>query len=353
MAWAGAAGAVALAALVGSAGAAHAASWSAVVGDSAEAWYSSGPVNACTSAVGCPPIAPPATGSYPVNTLHVVATVGEETARTYVLPDLSAIPADETAVTGTMTLPLATVSGNGNSDDSAATIEACLAEAPFTDGTENSTDQPPPVDCTVHAEVAVGTTAFTLNITPFLTAWNSGSPQYGIALIPDLTGATPVTNWHVAFNGKGLTGAPHITSTLYSAAASAPVVGSGSGGLAVGAPAASPTASNSTPAASPSADLGVGPKFIAVPAVVVPAVGPGSSNSVPAPETAKTAAGAPTVTPAAGQPAALPGAANAGLVAHKGFQYPEVLLLPLAFAVAILFAVRLLTSDATPRKEAA
>src|SRR4051794_35705875 len=59
----------------------------ATVADSAEAWYADSPVDLCTTPLGCPPQDAP-TSPYPADTLHVGVAGGQETARTYVLPDL-------------------------------------------------------------------------------------------------------------------------------------------------------------------------------------------------------------------------------------------------------------------------
>src|SRR3954471_9644153 len=60
------------------------------VADTAEAWYAAGPVDVCTSPLGCPPQQAP-TSPYPSDTLHVGVAAGQETARAYLLPDLSLV----------------------------------------------------------------------------------------------------------------------------------------------------------------------------------------------------------------------------------------------------------------------
>ena len=42
-----------------------------VVGDAAEAWYATGPLQSCSSPVGCLPASAPQASSYPSGTLHV------------------------------------------------------------------------------------------------------------------------------------------------------------------------------------------------------------------------------------------------------------------------------------------
>lgn len=323
---------------------AFAQSATATVADSAEAWYATPPVGTCSSPVGCPPLP---VAAYPANTLHVGVLAGRTTAVTYVQPDLGDLPPGETATAGVMTLPLATVSGNGNSNDSAAAIEACLAAGPFSDGTQGSTAAPPPTDCSVNTTVKNGSTSFTLDLTPFLAAWNAGRPEYGIALVPDPARTGPTSTWHVAFNGRELPGAPHITSTLSLSAAPTPAPGGApppAASVPSGAGGGTSTAGGSAfpSAGGTAAALGVvpSPAGALVPAVALPA--------------AKPAAAVPTLAPEA--PAAKP-AGQAGravlaptVAASKGFRYPEVMLLPLAFAAALVFVLRVLTSDATPRR---
>lgn len=325
-------------------GSAFAASGPTVVPDSAEAWYASTPVVNCASPVGCPPVAPPATNSYPANTLHVGVSNGQETARSYVQPDLSGIPISQMAISGTMSLPLATIAGSGNSNTSSASLEACLATAAFPDGVQGSTGAEPKIDCSVHAKVKVGKKAFTLDLTPFLAAWNAGLPEYGIALIPDLTGASPLTSWQVAFNGRKLKGATHISSalTLTSAGSS----GTTPGGTFTGSSGTGPSASAGSGLSLPSGSTGSSA-----------ATGLPASSSLNLGTLPNSAAGALPTT--SGQAPVLAGPASARptiqaggpqLIRNAGFQYPEAMLLPLAFLVGLVLVVKLLTGDATPSR---
>jgi hypothetical protein len=260
-----------------------------------------------------------------------------------------------------MTLPLATVSGNGNSDPSAATIEACLATGTFSDGTEGSTSPPPATDCSVHAPVEVGATAFTLRLDPFLAAWNGGKPDDGIALVPDPSSTTATSDWHVAFDGRRLAGAAHIMSSLVLAPApgftpgesGAVPAGPGSpaGGTAGSAPAgagASPLAPSALPGVSAAPivapSVGAGQGAIAsgiAPALAGPSGAPGTSD-------ASNPASAPAGTPTG---AAVPTSLVAATGRGHGFQYPEVMLLPLVFAGGLILVARMLTSDATPKRK--
>jgi hypothetical protein len=322
----------------------------ATVADSAEAWYSTPPVGTCSSPVGCPPVP---VAAYPANTLHVGVLAGRTTAVTYVQPDLAGLPAGETATAGVMTLPLATVSGNGNSNDSSATIEACLATGPFEDGTQGSTATPPTADCSISATVKTGSTSFTLDLTPFLAAWNAGRAEYGIALLPDPAKTGPTSTWHVAFNGRRLPDAPHITSTLSLSAAASPAAAGlppssslpsgAAGGTAASLPGSSGTVSGQPGAGGqPAAPTVVpSPTVALTPAVDLPAANPSAgapslAAPAPAPVTARRPRAA-VLTPTA--------------AASKGFRYPEVMLLPLAFAAGLVFVVRVLTSDAAPTRK--
>lgn len=296
---------------------------SAPVGDAGEAWYDTSLAKACSSPVGCPPVTLPG-NKYPANTLHVGVGLGSTTAVTYLLPDLSAYLGSGLPSTGTMILPLATVSGNGNSNASTAVIEACLSKAGFPNGTQGSTSAPPPTDCSVHADLKYAGKSFTLDLSPFLGAWQNGAAPYGIALMPASVGAT--TSWHVAFNGRRLAGAPHVESSFGPAAspgfASFPAPSSGSP-----APFPSPSPAASASIAPPPAQTGSAGTPASSPALATPP--PASQSTSP-------------VTRSPGQ--------TSILAASHGFQYPEIMLLPLLIGGGALFLIRILTSDATPRK---
>src|SRR5207237_10359485 len=67
----------------------------------------------------------------------------------------------------------------------------------------------------VTGKVAYGASAapFSFDLTPFLDAWASGRPRLGLALLAEPT-QSPAGGWHLAFNGRKMAGAPHISSTL-------------------------------------------------------------------------------------------------------------------------------------------
>jgi len=283
------------------------------VGDAAEAWYAASPIDVCTTPLGCPPATVP-TSPYPAETLHVGIAAGQETARTYVLPDLLNIPYGAKFVGGTMTLPVTTDQSAGTVSPDAAKIQACLAKAPITDGTQGSTQAPPATDCTTKELLKYDAkkATFTLDLTPFLTAWSSGKPQLGLALVP-VTG-TPTDAWQVSFNGRKYKGA-HISS-----------------GVVFTVP---PVAPVSTPSSKPAA----------APANVTP---PSTPNvSLPPPSTDTPPVAPPQVaTPTVPAPVAQPVAVS------QEFQYPLAFLLPIAMLGAAAFFIRLFTRDATPVRPA-
>jgi hypothetical protein len=283
-------------------------------GDAAEAWYASAPV-------------PPAS-VYPADTLHVGVLVGSENARTYVVPDFSGVPEGGVPVSGTMTLPVSTTPTAGNQNAATAQIVACMATAPFTDGASGSTNKAPATDCTVTAKAnyVASPGSFTIDLAPFLQAWSQGKPRLGIALLP-APGQAPTTTWHVAFNGRKLPASPHVSSSLRVTPAGA--------GAAAPAPASDvPTAGVVAPDATvPVGSLDAGPP-------PAPVLGPSlAPAAVAAPQVAAAPSANQTVR---SQPAGT-------FLPDLGFQYPEVMLLPLAFLVGLVFLVRTFTSDATPR----
>lgn len=323
---------------------------SATVGDAAEAWYNTSPLGSCSSPIGCPPVTAPSAFSYPSGTLHVAVATGQMTATTYIQPDLTSLPAGEQAVSGTMSLPLDTDSSSGSYNPSSATIVACLATKSFPDGTEGSANQPPGTNCNVTAPVQVGTNSFTLKLDPFLAAWNGGQPEYGIALIPDPANTSASSTWHVTFDGRRLAGTTHVSSALILAPAAPGSTASGSAGAAdtgsatsSGGTVSAPSAASPAPSApSPAADAG------GLTSNASPASGAQASSPL--------IAGGAAQTPAASGQAASPNstqnfAPETAAASRGGFQYPEVMLLPIAFAAGLVFVVRMLTSDATPKRK--
>ena len=290
---------------------ARAAGDTAKADDAAEAWYSTAPISTCPTPLGCPPSTVPSS-PYPANTLHVGVAGGQETARTYVVPDLSALPVDADVTTGRMTLPVASGTSDGSLRPETAVIKACLVTQPVQDGTAGATQTPPAIDDKVCTPATYSTAdiAFTLDLTPFISRWNVGTPNDGVALVPNLSKAGPTTTWHATFNGKKRTTGLHISS-LFSYTIS-PVVLS---------PPLNPVAAPPIPVAPPPA--------------ATPPLSAGAQQSLSTPPPPPAVAG-----PARQQPVAASGPLR--------FQYPAAFLLPLAFLAAAVFLFRLFTGDPTP-----
>jgi hypothetical protein len=300
------------------------------VSDAAEAWYTYSPASPCASPLGCPPAKAP-TSPYPPHTLHVGETAGQETARTYLDPNLAAVPPTVVPVTGSMTLPVSTNGRAGNVDVAAAAIEACLVTQPITDGVDGAGGKPPADTCRVHAAARYHRRRndFTVNLTPFIRAWTGGQLQFGIVLLP-AHGQSRLSAWHVAFNGRQLKHVRHIVSVLRVRTVSPATA-------AIGPPAPPPAAPVAPAPAAPAAPSGSAP---------APAGSSGQLPSAGAAVSPGSTKGAPPLV--AGNPKSRPRAA--AFTGSGGFQYPEILLLPLALLAGLAGAGRLLTSDATPRR---
>jgi hypothetical protein len=288
------------------------------VGNSAEAWYADAPIDLCTTPLGCLPAEVPSS-PYPPATLHVGVAGGQESARTYLVPDLLVIPYGSTLVGGTMTLPVAAATEDGTQAPESAHIVACLAAAPVADGVEGSTAEPPKVDCKTSSplEYDARKSVFTLQLTPLLKA-TGGLLTYGIALVPDPKKTGVSDAWHVAFNGKERVKAKHISSlvTFQRPVVSPPPPVDQSGDGAV---------INDPPLEQP-------------PTAPVPGVG------LPDPVQEPVDEAPPQVAPPAAAPVAQPVALS------REFQYPMQFLLPLALLAGAVFFVRLFTRDATPMR---
>ena len=290
------------------------------VADAAEAWYASSPIDICTTPLGCPPAQVP-TSPYPADTLHVGVAGGQETARTYLLPDLTAMPFGSTMLKATMTLPVATDSQAGNAAANTAKMQACLVTAPFPDGTQGSTQAPPAIDCktaVAKPKYDAKKNLFTIDLSPFFTSWQAGLIN-GIALVPDSTGTQPTDAWHVAFNGRKRANTSHISTTLtYRAPVTPPPPTTGGGGsVAPPVTSAPPPTSTQPPPAGPL---------------------PGSVSSAPA-------QAPPVVAPQQTNPQPV---AQAPVALSREFQYPLAFLVPLALLAGAWFFTRLFTRDATP-----
>jgi hypothetical protein len=290
----------------------------ATVGDVAEAWYATAPVDVCTTPLGCD--TDQSTSPYPADTLHVGVAGGQESARSYVLPDFGAVPSDATMTAGTMTLPLASGTGDGTSAPETAELVGCLAKGAIVDGSEGSTAPPPEVDCSTSVQAHLDDTrnVFTLDLAPFLRAWRTGRPRYGIALVPAPDTSSPTAAWHVAFNGRERADVPVITSVITFE-------------VAQPAPSTADTDAATTLAGPP-------PAAPTTPGFAIPG-GPAPTT----PTTQHTVAVAPGA-----QPTASDAFSQAFGNVPRPFRYPAVFAMPLVLMVAALFLARLFTRDATP-----
>ena len=187
------------------------------VADTADAWYSSPPALNCSSVVGCPPVPVPQT--YAAGTLQVGEFEGSETARTYVALGFGSLPPGTIPVDGVLVLPISGATNSGNLNEAAAQPEVCLAAAPFPNGTSGSTSAPPAIDCSVHmattyhAASGSAPAGFTADLAPALTAWGSGRPDQGLAIVP-APGQASTSEWQVAFNGRSSSGVPPVSATV-------------------------------------------------------------------------------------------------------------------------------------------
>ncbi|MBV9293600.1 MAG: hypothetical protein JO222_14220 [Frankiales bacterium] len=285
------------------------------VGDVSEAWYADSPIDVCSTPLGCPP-QPVPSSPYPPDTLHVGVAGGQETARTYVQPNLLGIPFGSTLVTGTMTLPLAADGQSGNSSPATAHLLACAAKAPAPDGTQGSTSKAPDIDCATAspAKYDAKRGLFTVDLKPFLTAWSTGNAP-GIALVPDPKGTQPTDAWHVAFNGHKRAKVKHISSTF----TYTPL----------------PSTGGTQPVPTPPASVPSAPSVSQ----------PGPVN-LPPPSTTTTQPAAPPVVATPQTPTVAPQTQPVALV--RPFQYPLAFLMPLALLVGAVFFARLFTRDPTP-----
>lgn len=214
---------------------AAAAQGSVEVGSVAEAWYITQTTTACTAAIACPPEPVPSEAStYPEGTLHIGVIGGQPSAHAYVQVDLASLPAGATPVSGTHTLPISQDPQSGSSRVESAELVACLVTAQITDGVEGGTTDAPEYDCEEaqsQLELSDNGDSFAVDLTPFLTAWSSNAPDYGIALVPaeeQDSGAS----WQVTFTGKNAEAEPKISATIvYRTGGDNDELAAGSGGL--------------------------------------------------------------------------------------------------------------------------
>jgi hypothetical protein len=283
------------------------------IDDAAEAWFLTSPVDLCNTPLdGCKPGAPALISPFPPDTLHVGVLLGQELFRTYIQPDLSKLPEGANLVGGTMTLPLAAGSSDGTLLAKNAAIRACLTTQRIPDGVQGSTAAPPSIDCATSSPLNYNPTRggrFRLDLTPFLSAWSAGRPEFGIALVPD-AGLQLTDVWLAAFSARKRGGVETISSAI------------------------TVTAEGVTPSPTPTPTPSGSPSVISpAPEPVVPSLPSqvGEPEAVPPPVVAE---------PSARQARA----------AYIGYQYPAGFLIPLALLGLAMFLVRLFTRDLTPRR---
>jgi hypothetical protein len=287
------------------------------VQDVSEAWFASAPVDICTTPLGCPSADAPAS-PYPADTLHVGVAGGQETARSYLLPDTSFLAGAGAVTHAVMTLPVATGSTDGTQSPDTARILACLATEPFSDGQQGSVMPPPKTSCSSSAVASYDAkkSVLTIDVTTLLAAWTNGTPALGIALVPDLAKAQPSDAWHVTIDGRKRTGTPHVSTTI-----------------------------TYTPAADLTTSVGG----------TTTSSGLGSTTSAPPPAAAAqpelppTSAGQPPVSPPVVAPQQQPTTVAQQPVAFSRAAPPSIAFIaPLLLLAGGVFFARVFTRDATP-----
>src|SRR3954468_1835947 len=300
---------------------ASAAAHTVTVADVAEAWYSASPIDSCTTPLGCPPDQAP-TSPYPADTLHVGVAGGQETARTYLLPDLSLVPVGAHLGSTTMTVPVATGTADGTQSPDTAHVVACLVTEPFPDGGQGSSQAPPKTDCSVSdpATYDAKHSTLTVALSAIAGAWSQGAPELGVALVPDAKKSQPTDAWHVAVNGRKRQGAPHVSTVVtYFGSDYVPPQNLGGGTGVTG------TGADDTSAPPP--------------ASVLPAQLPPPSAQVPPAQPPVVAGQQPATTTLAQQPAAY----------TRGVPPSLAFIVPLLLLAGAVFFARVFTRDATPR----
>jgi hypothetical protein len=280
------------------------------VADSAEAWYAIPSGALCLPIVGCLPIPLPLPSTYPAGSLHVGATLGAESARTYIVPALKNT-SRLVATGGTLVLPVDTNPATGTLDFGSARVKACLVTGKLPAGASAAAvtaGTPPAIDCRVSAPASFSRAGgyFYVDLSRFLTKWRHGTANRGIALVPNLAGASKAANWQITILGKGSTGATVHSLLAYSAVAT-----DGSQGQPL------PSATPSTGLAEPT------PPGVAFPI-------PGTVTEVPP-------VSPPQVAPAA--------TSAVYLVRSSKYRYPAVFIAPLAILAGVIFFGRLFTGS--------
>jgi hypothetical protein len=306
----------------------EAAAGSATVGVATDAWYAA--ASACTqSPTGCLPAAPQ-TAAYPAKTLHAGAAGGQEESRTYLTLNLTALPGGTSLTGGTLRLPIGTEQEGSLAPDS-ATLQACAVTGSFKDDVEGASTAPPAIDCkkaTAPAKyVAAAGSApamYTVDLTPFASAWTLGAATQGIVLMP-ATDTAAGSTWHATFSAhdRDVPAAQRITALVS--------YGSAAGDIST------PFEDTTAPAA---AETGTGSASFAAPPLA-----PVATNQVPTSSVPQTT---PVIAPQAPPEPTVQQFQPQAAVTVGGFAYPGVFLLPILIAVACGWLGRALTRDLQP-----
>jgi hypothetical protein len=264
-----------------------------------EAWYLQ--VLPCASLLDCSPLPP--VNPYPEDTLHIAVAGGQEVARTYASFSFT-VPSAASLTGGSMTLPVDTNPLHGSLLPDRARMLACLVTEEF-GAVRGSLAVPPAIDCDASSPAVWDEKrdAFTIELRPFLAAWQEG--EAAVALVPASAAQPSPDAWHVVLPATPKEGskAPRITAIIrYTTGRS------GSGG--------------------PSD----------IPVLDIPPVGGTGVGFAPFPQ---PPAAQPTVLPAAPVVQPLYPGGFAGL----GFAYPIVWALPLAVLFGVGAIGRALTKE--------
>lgn len=299
------------------------------VGSLAEAWYEKAEVaddapappevpDPCTLPIGClplpvpvPEVPEPASIVYPAGTLHIEATAGKRSALAFIVPDFASLPFDATILSGELVLPINKDPQSLNSNVETAKLRACVTTETVKDGDTGKPYGAPKFDCklaTSDARYDKDAGSFSVDLGPFISAWQAGTPNFGVAILP-AADLGPEANFHVAVNGKDVAKGKSAASFLKIELAETPDI---------------PDAPTVPPA--------------------IPDVGGGSFTP---PASTSGPLETPPVTPPVTAPEAAPPSATEpapyALLNSPWYTYRGVIFLPLAFLVAVGFSGRSLT----------
>jgi hypothetical protein len=202
------------------------------LGTAAESWYQLTRINTCNSPVGCLPASIPALPAlpdlpvdptvFPADTLHVGWAAGIELARSYLALDTSALPKGAKLISGELTVPLLADPTQGTLLADGAGVKACLVTTSITDGVAGSLSAAPGLDCSVSSPLNAEGSSYTVDLQPMIDAWNSGTPNEGLALTP-FESSSVTSAWAIALPGRNAAGLPHIEAKLQYVVANAAV----------------------------------------------------------------------------------------------------------------------------------